>query len=384
MIFALCLIVLSSTFFTIGSTDVRAAEGSQISISSNKKNVHIGDTFKLQVTGERFNDLFGVEVALTYDAQALQVLSVTADKAYDSFDAYTIDAQKGTLYLPLVRKQIQQNPQASVHLADITFKARQATKAVFKVQNVKAVSSERITNELGYKDLKSLTSGVGEAVTVKISKQENDQGQQDDQGQQTGHEDDQGQQQGQSGSNNTPTPSLPVPKDISESTSAILKEKNPVRAAEMLQALLNGMKSEPTAAEKEALLKAAEAATQALSQVPVSKQGTGNNAVYVIASSDVRQRDALLQSIKASLSKWNMNSTQISQVQLKAEMAYTLAGRDASKLGVYRYNENAGTWDYVQEAVHQKAAATFTIGVKLAGTYRIMEYAKTNNGNSQN
>jgi len=146
-----------------------------------------------------------------------------------------------------------------------------------------------------------------------------------------------------------------------------LKEKDPVRATEMLQALLNGMKSEPTAAEKEALLKAAEAATQALSQVPVSKQGTGNNAVYVIASSDVRQRDALLQSIKASLSKWNMNSTQISEVQLKAVMAYTLAGRDASKLGVYRYNENAGTWDYVQEAVHQKAAATFTIGVRWRG-----------------
>jgi hypothetical protein len=360
MIFALCLILLSSTVFTIGSTDVRAAESSQITLSSNANSVMVGDTFKMQVTGERFNDLFGVEVALTYDAQALQVLDVKAGDAYDSFDAYTIDAKEGKLYLPFVRKQLQPNPQASVRLAEITFKTLQEKDAVVKVQHVKAVSSERISNEQGYKDLKSLTSGLGEAVTVKISKQD-------------------GQSPvdttGPTGSTNTPTPL--VSKDMSENLNAILKEKNPVRAAELLQTLLNGMKSEPVSADKEVLLKAAAATLEGLSQVPVSKTGTGIDEVFVIAADDLRQRDALLQSIKASLSKWNMNSPQIAQVQLKAVMEYTLAGRDANKLGVYRYNATAGTWDYVRGAVHQADAGKFTIGVKQAGTYRIMEYAKT-------
>ncbi|OPA73508.1 hypothetical protein BVG16_28165 [Paenibacillus selenitireducens] len=361
MIFALCLILFSSTVFSIGSTDVSAAEGSQITLSSNSNNVRIGDTFKLQVVGERFNDLFGVEVALTYDAQALQVLDVKAGDAYDSFDAYTIDANEGKLYLPLVRKQLQPNPQASVRLAEITFKARQEKDAVVKLQHVKAVSSERITNEQGYKDLKSLTTGLGAAVTVQISKQDSGQPAVDT--------------TGQTGSTNTPTP--PVSKDMSEILNAILKEKDPVRAAEMLQVLLNGMKSEPASADKEVLLKAAAATLEGLSQVAVSKQGTGIDAVYGIADDDLRQRDALLQSIKASLSKWTMNSPQIAQVQLKAVMGYTLAGRDANKLGVYRYNATAGTWDYVRGAVHQADAGKFTIGVKQAGTYRIMEYAKT-------
>lgn len=355
MIFALCLILLSSTVFTIGNADVKAAEGPQIKLSSNSNSVHIGDTFKLQVTGERFIDLFGVEVSLTYDAQALQVQNVKTDDAYDSFAPYTTEAKEGTLCLPFVRKQLQSNPQASVHLAEITFIAQQEKDAVIKVQHVKAVSSERIINEQGYKDLKALTTGTSDVITVKISKQDS-------------------QAPGRTGPYDTPTP--PVSKDMSDSIKAILEEKNPVRAADMLQVLLNGMKSEPTAADKEALLKAAAATAQGLSQVPVSKKGTGIDANYVITADDLRQRDALLQSMKASLSKWNMSSPQVAQAKLQAVMEYALAGRDANKLGVYRLNENTGTWDYVRGAVHQTDAGKFMIDVKQAGTYRIMEYAK--------
>jgi len=358
--FALCLILFSSTAFTIGSTDVRAAEGSQITLSSHSNSVRIGDTFKLQVTGERFNDLFGVEVALTYDAQALQVMEVGAGEAYDSYDAYTIDAKAGKLYLPLVSKELQPSSQASVRLAEITFKALQEKDALVKIEHVKAVSSERITNAQGYKDLKSLTFGLGEAVTVKISKQD---------GQTPGGTPE------QNGSNPTPTP--PVSKNISDQMKAIVEEKDPVRAAEMLQALLNGMTSEPAAADKEALLKAAASTAERLSQIPVSLEGTGTDTSYVIAEGVLRQRDALLQSVKAALTKRNILAPQLSQEQLKAVMAYTLDGRDANKLGVYRYNESAGTWEYVRGVVHQIDASTFTIGVKQAGKYRIKEYAKT-------
>ncbi|WMT39891.1 hypothetical protein RE628_21425 [Paenibacillus sp. D2_2] len=51
MMFALCLILLSSTVFTYGSTGVRAAESSKITISGNVSNIHVGDTFKLQING---------------------------------------------------------------------------------------------------------------------------------------------------------------------------------------------------------------------------------------------------------------------------------------------------------------------------------------------
>ncbi|WP_152396571.1 S-layer homology domain-containing protein [Paenibacillus guangzhouensis] len=360
MIFTLCLILFSSAFFTMGSADVKAAEGAQITISSPSNSVRIGDTFKLQVSGEGFNDLFGVEVALTYDAQALKVQGVAAGEAYDAFDAYTINASEGKLFLPLVRKQLQSTPQATVRLAEITFLAQQVKDAVITIQSVKAVSSERLINAQGYKDLKSLTTGMGDAVTVKIAKQDST------------------APGGTPGGNGPSQPSTPsTSTNLTERLNAVLKEKDAVRAAEMLQALLNGMTSEPAAADKEALLKAAASIVKDLSQVAVSQDGTGKDAVYAISADDVRQRDALLHSVQASLSKWNMNAPQISQAQLKAVMVYTLAGRDASKLGVYRYNENAGTWEYVRGAVHQIDAATFTIGVKQAGKYRIQEYVKT-------
>ncbi|WMT39890.1 S-layer homology domain-containing protein [Paenibacillus sp. D2_2] len=295
---------------------------------------------------------------LTYDAQALQVQGVNAGKEYDSFDAYQIDAAKGELYLPLARKQLQPNPQASVHLADVTFRALKDQSVAVQIQNVKAVSSESWTNQQGYKDLKGLTSGGGEAITIKIAKQDN---KAPDYG------------SGQTGSSDKPvTPST----NTIDATKDILNEKDPAKAAEKLQALLNGLKSAPSAVEKEALLQAAETTVARLSEVPVSKEGTGVDTIFVISATDLSQCDSLLQSVVASLHKWNIDSPQIVNAQLIAVMEYTLSGRDANKLGVYHYNETSGTWDYVRGAVHQTSAGKFTIAAKQAGTYRIMEYSK--------
>ncbi|HEY4390093.1 MAG TPA: S-layer homology domain-containing protein, partial [Paenibacillus sp.] len=358
MMFALCLILLSSTVFTYGSTGVRAAESSKITISGNVSNIRVGDTFKLQINGEQFENLFAAEVVLTYDAQALQVQGVNAGKEYDSFEAYQIDAAKGELYLPLARKQLQPNPQASVHLADVTFRALKDQSVAVQIQHVKSVSSERWTNQQGYKDLKGLTSGVGDAITIKIAKQDS---KAPDNG------------SGQTGSSDKPvTPST----NIIDATKDILNEKDPAKAAEKLQALLNGLKSAPSVAEKEALLKAAEATVARLSEVPVSKEGTGVSTIFVISAADLSQYDSLLQSVIASLHKWNIDSPQIANAQLIAVMEYTLSGRDVNKLGVYHYNETSGTWDYVRGAMHQIGAGKFTVVAKQAGTFRIMEYSK--------
>jgi len=362
MIFALCLILISSTVFTYNSTGVRAAESSKITISGNVSNIRVGDTFKLQINGEQFEDLFGVEVVLAYDAQALQVQDVKAGEAYDSFDAYQNDATKGELYLPLARKQLQPNPQASVHLADVTFKALKDKGVEVQIQRIKAVGSERQTNQQGYKDLKGLTSEAGEALVIQIAKQDGK------------APDYSSGQTSSTSSSDKPATSAPT---IIDGAKAILNEKDPMKAGEKLQALLNGLKSELSATEKEALLQAAEATVAGLSVVPVNKEGTGVDTVYVISATDLSQYDSLLQSIRASLHKWNIDSPQIDNVQLKAVMEYTLSGRDVNKLGVYRYNETSGTWDYVRGAVHQADTGKFTIAAKQAGTYRIKEYFKS-------
>jgi len=362
MIFTLCLILISSTVFTYNSTGVRAAESSKITISGNVSNIRVGDTFKLQINGEQFEDLFGVEVVLAYDAQALQVQDVKAGEAYDSFDAYQNDATKGELYLPLARKQLQPNPQASVHLADVTFKALKDKGVEVQIQRIKAVGSERQTNQQGYKDLKGLTSEAGEALVIQIAKQDGK------------APDYSSGQTSSTSSSDKPATSAPT---IIDGAKAILNEKDPMKAGEKLQALLNGLKSELSATEKEALLQAAEATVAGLSVVPVNKEGTGVDTVYVISATDLSQYDSLLQSIRASLHKWNIDSPQIDNAQLKAVMEYTLSGRDVNKLGVYRYNETSGTWDYVRGAVHQADTGKFTIAAKQAGTYRIKEYFKS-------
>ncbi|SYX83354.1 S-layer homology domain-containing protein [Paenibacillus alvei] len=356
MMFALCLMLLIMTSFNFGSMDAKAAEASRLTLGSPSISVHLGDTFKVQVSGENFNDLFGVEISLTYDIKALQVLEVKAGDGYDTFGAYTDDANEGKLYIPVVRKQLQEIPQASVRLAEITFKALQEKQAAVEIQHVKAVSSERVVNEQGYKDLKVLTSGVGEAITFTISKK-------DDRDPSPGSGSRSGTTSGQTGSSKEPIWNM----------DAILKEKDPVRAAEKLLTLLKGLKSEPASADKEIIQKAVLSILGMLSSIPV-KEGADT---YVIAQEDLSKRKTLLADLKSSFSQWKLNTAGINKMELNAVLEYTLGGRDVNKLGVYRYNKATAAWEYVREALHQEQASKFVLIVKQAGTYRVMEYTKS-------
>ena len=358
MMFALCLMLLILTSFNFGSMDAKAAEGSRFALSSPSSSVHVGDTFKVQVSGENFNDLFGVEVSLTYDLKALQGLEVKAGDGYDTFGAYKDDANEGRLYIPVMRKQLQGIPQASVRLAEITFKALQGKQAAVEIQHVKAVSSERVVNEQGYKDLKVLTSGVGEAITFTISKKDDR-----DPSPGSGSGSGSGTTSGQTGSSKEPVWNM----------DAILKEKDPVRAAEMLQTLLNGLKSEPASADKEVIQKAALSILEKLSSISMNKESVDT---YVIAPEDVSKRNTLLANLKSSLSQWKLNTAEINKIELNAVLEYTLDGRDVNKLGVYRYNTATAAWEYIREALHQEQASKFGLVVKQAGTYHVMEYTK--------
>lgn len=358
MMFALCLMLLIMTSFNFGSMDAKAAERSRVTLSRPSSNIHVGDTFKVQISGENFNDLFGVEISLTYDLKALQVLEVKAGDRYDTFGAYTDDANEGKLYIPVVRKQLQGSPQASVRLAEITFKALQEKQAAVEIQHVKAVSSERVVNEQGYKELKVLTSGVGEAITFTISKKDDR-----DPSPGSGSGSGSGTTSGQTGSSKEPIWNM----------DAILKEKDPVRAAEKLLTLLKGLKSEPASADKEIIQKAALSILGMLSSIPV-KEGADT---YVLAPEDVSKRNTLLADLKSSFSQWKLNTAGINKIELNAVLEYTLGGRDVNKLGVYRYNKATAAWEYIREALHQEQASKFVLIVKQAGTYRVMEYTKS-------
>lgn len=353
IILALCMILLSSTVFNFGSTNAKAAEGSKISLSSQSSNVYVGDTLKLQVAGEGFDDLFGVEAVISFDATSLQVLSVKADDAYDTFNAVKIDNKEGKLYLPLVRKQLQPNSQQSVQLAEITFKPLQAKTAMVNLQSVKAVSSETIINQQGYKDLKVLIVGFGEAITLNIKSKPIS-------------------PEGETGSGNE----TPESKEIAEGLHSISEEVDPIRAAEMLQALIKGLTSEPTTADREVLLHAAVAVANKLSLLPMSNNGVTEDDVFIIAANDISIRERLLKGITDALSKWNMNTSGITQLQFQAIMTYALDGRDTNKLGVYRFNETSEIWEFVRDVVHQVKDEAFIVSVGQPGTYRIMVYSK--------
>lgn len=358
MMFALCLMLLIMTSFNFGSMDAKAAERSRVTLSRPSSNVYVGDTFKVQISGENFNDLFGVEISLTYDLKALQVLEVKAGDGYDTFGAYTDDANEGKLYIPVMRKQLQGSPQASVRLAEITFKALQEKQAAVEISHVKAVSGERVVSEQGYKDLKVLTSGVGEAITFTISKKDDR-----DPSPESGSGSGSGSTGGQAGSSKEPVWNM----------DAILKEKDPVRAAEKLLTLLKGLKSEPASADKEIIQKAALSILGMLSSIPV-KEGADT---YVLTPEDVSKRNTLLAALKSSFSQWKLNTAGINKIELNAVLEYTLGGRDVNKLGVYRYNKATAAWEYIREAFHQEQASKFVLIVKRAGTYRVMEYTKS-------
>lgn len=151
----LCFLMVSAAFPVM--TEAAAGSESEITIGASSASVSKGDTVKFKVTVQNVNDMYGLQFRVKYDASKLSFKQAAALNGYNDFGGQKSDVSAGTVLMPLLREQISNKaPAASLEVAEITFTAQAAGKAVVELTEVKAVSTESYVNEAGKKDLKTV------------------------------------------------------------------------------------------------------------------------------------------------------------------------------------------------------------------------------------
>ncbi|NLL71137.1 MAG: hypothetical protein GX238_08395, partial [Epulopiscium sp.] len=165
------IIVMLVTLFA--PLNVLAAAG-KIILSSDTQELSLGSTVKITLEAHQIEDLFGLQFQMNYDKEYLQYQSYTLSDEYSSFDAVQVDTEAGTIFSPLIRKNIEnKNKQDSFEMASFVFTVKKEGKTNISVSKVKAISSETFINEFGKKDMKILSIPEIQPITLqgKIEKE---------------------------------------------------------------------------------------------------------------------------------------------------------------------------------------------------------------------
>ena len=440
------IIVMLVTLFA--PLNVLAAAG-KIILSSDTQELSLGSTVKITLEAHQIEDLFGLQFQMNYDKEYLQYQSYTLSDEYSSFDAVQVDTEAGTIFSPLIRKNIEnKNKQDSFEMASFVFTVKKEGKTNISVSKVKAISSETFINEFGKKDMKILSIPEIQPITL------------------------QGKIEKETDSTTTTDFSLDMKKELEKAEK--LLEEDVQKAAEALLGILNKATGTLSKGEQEEIRKVATEVIQQLQSIPpkiITEEGKAiakvdaafltknmeiatkllekvkakgitvpetniltvamkeeksseiqfqkevltfmdqhNNHVQVqfpnikvtFAPNAIEYDDTdqiLLQMTpmkKGEIKTNNITYTdyntydidmvrvigkqrsKINQFNKKVELQlhYQASPLEEEKLGLYYYNEEKQSWEYIKQGKQDKQNKYFTVSLEQLGSYGIFHYAK--------
>jgi len=440
------IIVMLVTLFA--PLNVFAAAG-KIILSSDTQELSLGSTVKITLEAHQIEDLFGLQFQMNYDKEYLQYQSYTLSDEYSSFDAVQVDTEAGTIFSPLIRKNIEnKNKQDSFEMASFVFTVKKEGKTNISVSKVKAISSETFINEFGKKDMKILSIPEIQPITL------------------------QGKIEKETDSTTTTDFSLDMKKELEKAEK--LLEEDVQKAAEALLGILNKATGTLSKGEQEEIRKVATEVIQQLQSISpkiITEEGKAiakvdaafltknmeiatkllekvkakgitvpetniltvamkeeksseiqfqkevltfmdqhNNHVQVqfpnikvtFAPNAIEYDDTdqiLLQMTpmkKGEIKTNNITYTdyntydidmvrvigkqrsKINQFNKKVELQihYQASPLEEEKLGLYYYNEEKQSWEYIKQGKQDKQNKYFTVSLEQLGSYGIFHYAK--------
>ncbi|WP_158299220.1 cohesin domain-containing protein [Paenibacillus antri] len=146
------------------------AETAEAVLTASKDKVKAGDAVTVTVAVKRVTDLYGVQFALSYDPEKLELLSSKASDAYSHFQNGCESCEEGeTPIYPLLRKKMADiGYKARVPLMTFVFEAKEEGDARIELRSLKGVSTETYANEAGYNDLVPVALQASEPLTIEV------------------------------------------------------------------------------------------------------------------------------------------------------------------------------------------------------------------------
>ncbi len=395
MLFADSLVVHKSAV-AAGGESVQAPGEVSISTSRDKINVASLVEFNIRASHVANADLYGIELEVKYDPLFLQLnnnaVGSFASSGYTTFAGEKV--MEGTIFLPLIRENSSNKLTAEqVDLAKLRFKAIKTGKTTIEITKMKAVTSETFINNDLVANVRELPLSIADPLEIVIQ------------------------------ANYTPSEM--------ESGSAVIsliakldQEKDPVQANQLAQALIAGIQSStPERVRDDAqrvlqqyihsVMQFSSGAevkqlTDALQQVDqLIKKATEKNiqldqeaaivnhaAGAIVLSSEalgklessspiqiesnlprpLEQAGAKLRAIAALTTILPIKGGSETVSGATVRVAYNATNGDSELLGLYRYNDATGMWEYIRDA--QRTAQYFTAPLTGSGQFAVMEYRK--------
>ncbi len=440
------IIVMLVTLFA--PLNVLAAAG-KIILSSDTQELSLGSTVKITLEAHQIEDLFGLQFQMNYDKEYLQYQSYTLSDEYSSFDAVQVDTEAGTIFSPLIRKNIEnKNKQDSFEMASFVFTVKKEGKTNISVSKVKAISSETFINEFGKKDMKILSIPEIQPITL------------------------QGKIEKETDSTTTTDFSLDMKKELEKAEK--LLEEDVQKAAEALLGILNKATGTLSKGEQEEIRKVAteviqqlqsispkiiteegkaiakvdaafltknmEIATKLLEKVKAKGITVPETNILTVAMKEEKSSEIQFQKEVLTFMDQHNNHVQVQFPNIKVTFApnaieyddtdqilfqmtpmkkgeiktnnitytdyntydidmvrvigkqrskinqfnkkvelqlhYQASPLEEEKLGLYYYNEEKQSWEYIKQGKQDKQNKYFTVSLEQLGSYGIFHYAK--------
>ncbi|WP_309120249.1 cohesin domain-containing protein [Paenibacillus sp.] len=156
-------------FAAVASARTETAEAV---LTASKDKVKAGDAVTVTVAVKRVADLYGVQFALSYDPEKLELQSSKVSDAYSHFQNGCESCEEGeTPIYPLLRKKMADTEyKARVPLMTFVFEAKEEGDARIELRSLKGVSTATYVNAAGYNDLVPVAMQEVEPLTIEVTK----------------------------------------------------------------------------------------------------------------------------------------------------------------------------------------------------------------------
>lgn len=127
-----------------------------LKFDKDKVNVKNNEVFSVRLKGESITDLYGFEVAISFDQTKVEIVGKPSVKSMEGFSAGPTKSSDGKVYFGFTQMGTKSGKTGDIDLGEYKFKAKQAGTHTIKLESVKVVDSK----------MKSKDYKVGQTITV--------------------------------------------------------------------------------------------------------------------------------------------------------------------------------------------------------------------------
>lgn len=128
----------------------------------DKVNAKTNEVFSMGLKGEALTDLYGFEIALSFDAAKIEIVGKPSVKSMEGFTAGPTRGSDGKVYFGFTQIGKKSGKSGNIDLGEFTFKAKQPGVHTIRLESVKVVDSKMKSKDYKVGQVMNITAVGGD------------------------------------------------------------------------------------------------------------------------------------------------------------------------------------------------------------------------------